>query len=187
MDLYAQLRQALLFNELSGNCAAAYRFSDAGGNSGLSFGVTQLDVKNNTDAVRCLQEIGFSAQEIVQLKAKSGDWHALSAKLAGHKATVDKYDMAQIKECLDHVTTVAKARRFSFADDLAIIHAADYNNQFYMSTNGTMAVALLNLNRPVTGKDIYDIKLKMPWGKKDPEDVNRRYNNIQKLFGKPTI
>ena len=183
MDLSTAVRQALLANELSNNAAAAYRFSNAGASSGLSFGATQLDVSHNSAAVKCLQECGFTAAEIIQLKNKSGDWKSLSPRLLAHAAIVDKYDTAQIKGCLDHVLTVAQSRKFSFANDEAIVHAADYHNQFFMATAGKMANALAELGRAVTPQDIYQVIEETPWDKKDPEDVKRRYNNIARLMG----
>ncbi|MCM0081798.1 hypothetical protein L4X63_09370 [Geomonas sp. Red32] len=183
MDPYVATKKALLANELSNNLRAAYRFSDAkGGNSGLSFGITQLDVSNNSAAVKCLVECGFTPSEIAQLKSKSGDLTALSAKLAAHATVVDKYDQAQIKECVDHVMTVAKSRGFTFANDEAIVHAADYHNQFFMSNGGKMANALVNLGRPVVSTDILNEALATLWGKKEPGDVKRRYSNIAMIF-----
>lgn len=79
MDLLKAVCKALLANELSNNAAAAYRFSDASERSGLSFGITQLDVSHNPAAVRCLKECGFSEQEIAHLKMKKEG--GLSVKL----------------------------------------------------------------------------------------------------------
>ena len=180
MSLIETLRKAIFANELSSNANAIYRFSNASEASGLSFGISQLDVGHNSAAVKCLQECGFTEAEIADVKAKRGG--GLSAKLKANMAIVDKYDDAQISYCLDHVLTVAKSRRITFANDEAIIHAADYHNQFYMSTNGKMANALVALGRPVTAQDILKIKLSTAWGQKEPGDVNRRYNNIVRIM-----
>ena len=180
MSIHEAFRQALLLNELSGNVNAAYRFSDASHESGLSFGVCQFDVSHNTVAVKCLREIGFTEDEIAAVKKKAGG--GLSEKLAAHKAIIDRYDAAQIKECLDHVLTIAKSRKITFASDEALLHAADYDNQYYMSNNGKMASALAALGRPVEPLDILNVKLKTAWGQKRPDDVKRRYNNIAKLM-----
>ena len=83
--------------------------------------------------------------------------------------------------------TVARSRRIEFADDAAIVHAADYHNQFYMSGAGKMATALVALGRPVNGNDILTVKLQTKWGQEDPDDVKRRYNNIARLMGGNTI
>lgn len=181
MKLLDALRKALLLNELSGNEKAAYRFSDASKESGLSFGVTQLDVSHNPTAVKCLRECGFTDGEIARLMKKQLAAE-LSQRLAAHAEIIDRYDAAQIKECLDHVLLIARARKFTFANDEAILQAADYNNQFYMSTNGKMARALSTLDRPVTAEDILHVKLGTLWGQKRPDDVYRRYNNIKNLM-----
>lgn len=182
MSLLETFKKAIFANELSSNENAIYRFSNASEASGLSFGISQLDITHNSAAVQCLKECGFSDAELAQLAHKGGGWKALSGKLAANKAIVDKYDAAQIKECLDHVLTVAKSRRITFANDEAIVHAADYHNQFYMSTTGKMANDLVTLGRPVTPEDILNIKLQTAWGKKEPGDVRRRYNNIARIM-----
>ena len=178
MDLLQKVRQALFLNELDGNPRALYRFSDAGGKSGLSFGLCQLDASNNEMAVACLRECGFTETEIAQVKRKAAA--DLNAKLAAASAVIDKYDNAQVEECLHHVIDVATVRGFEFADDEAIVHAADYHNQFFMSRDGKMAMHLAGLDKPVTGEDIRDFKLQLAWGKKRPDDVKRRYDNVVK-------
>lgn len=188
MLLREALRHALLLNELSGNANAAYRFSQAeGGTSGLSFGLTQLDLNNNQAASQCLKECGFTGGEIMDLKNKTADHHALSAKLVAHKEVIDRYDGLQLDSCLDHVMNVAKSRRLTFANDEAVIHLADYHNQYYLSTAGKMSIALASLGRPVTAKDILEVKLDTTWGKTHPADVKRRYNNIARLMGGATL
>lgn len=180
MEQKLALRLAFIANELGGNAAAAYHFADAGPTSGLSFGITQLDVSHNPSAVKCLRECGFTPVEIDLLKRKAGG--GLSAKLAQHTSIVDRYDDAQITDCLNHVMSVSQEQHFSYADDEALIHAADYHNQFYLSTSGPMARYLAGLGRPVTGEDVLALKLTTAWGKKRPDDVHRRYDNIVRIM-----
>lgn len=186
MSLLESTRLALLANELSGNAHAAYRLANASKKSGLSFGATQLDISHNSSAVACLQECGFNPEEIQQMKNKGGDLAAFNLRLAAHSEIIDRYDTAQIKYCLDHVMTVAKTRGIDFANDEAVIHLADYHNQFYLSTVGKMSNALVNLGRPVTSRDILNVILDTAYAKESKdnrEDVERRYNNIARLMG----
>ena len=185
MNLRKAVEEALFLNELDGNPNAIYRFSDAGGKSGLSFGRCQYDVENNATAVKCLQECGFTASEIAALKNKHADLAVLNAKLKAAADVVDRYDAIQVSECLNHVMTVARTRGFSYADDLAIVMAADYHNQFYMSTSGKMAMHLAGVGRAVTAEDIHKFKLTLPWGKKRLDDVERRYRNVLKVCNQP--
>lgn len=179
-------RKALLINEVENNLDFLYRFTDPDGiktgKSGYSFGLVQFDVLNNSTAIACLKDCGFSPAEIERVKSQTTDIKDLNTKLKAHAAVVDKYDNAQIVECVTHVTAVSAKRGFVFADEEAFVHAADYHNQFYMNENGKMAGFLASLKRPVTAEDIRDFKLSLPWGQKRPDDVKRRYNNIVKLM-----
>jgi hypothetical protein len=186
MDLREAFEKAIIANELSNHITAAYRLSRAtGGTSGYSFGVTQLDISNNPAAAICLAECGFTPSEIATLKTSIVVTKPFDARLLAHATIIDKYDDRQLDECLHHVLDLAITRRFSFADDFAIVVAADYHNQLNMSRNGRLASFCVALGRPVAGQDIYQLKMSIDWGKEEPEDVDRRYNNIAKIFGRP--
>jgi len=59
----------MLQAELSGNKSKIYKSSLATiGNSGLSFGRCQFDVKNNSTAVIILTSLGFESSEIQDIK-----------------------------------------------------------------------------------------------------------------------
>jgi hypothetical protein len=190
MNLHEGFEKSIIENEMEGNVAAAYRFSDCdgvhNGKSGWSFGITQIDLDANPMlAHSCLVACGFSLAEIAALQAQTvADMKPMNARLKAAAITVDKYDDRQLDYCLDHVQEVAAQRGFTYADDFAVVCAADYSNQIGMGLNGGLAGHLLALGRPATGQDIYNYKLTIPWGEKRPDDVKRRYNNIARLYGK---
>lgn len=189
MQLNDLLRQVLIKNELGGNLALVYRFSDADGvrtgKSGYSFGVCQFDIMNNLRAVKCLEEAGFSEPDITRLRVQSGPIDDLNNKLSVHKGIVDMYDTAQIDGTICWVRGISKAAGVTYADDEAFIHACDYHNQFNMAAHGKAIAYLSKLGRPVTAGDVLVYKLTTIWGNKRPDDVKRRFNNIHKLFTTP--
>lgn len=186
MHLNDLLRQALIKNELGGNLALVYRFSDADGvrtgKSGYSFGIAQFDIMNNVRAVECLKACGFTEAEIVRLQRQIGPIGDLNDKLAAHKEVVDLFDTAQIDGTIGWVKGISQAAGITYVDEEALIHACDYHNQFDMKPRGKAITCLADLHRPVTAQDILDYKLTTIWGKKRPDDVKRRFDNIHKLF-----
>ncbi len=189
MQLNDLLRQSLIKNELGGNLALVYRFSDADGvrtgKSGYSFGIAQFDIINNPRAAYCLKECGFTDTDIVRLQRQLGPIRDLNDKLLAHKSVIDLFDTAQIDGTINWVRGISKAAVITYIDDEAVIHTCDYHNQFYMSAHGKAISYLVKLGRPVTAQDILAYKLTTIWGKKRPDDVKRRFNNIHKLFTNP--
>lgn len=180
------LARAIIMNEIENNLAFAYKFSDPDGlrtgKSGYSFGRCQFDILNNGRAIQCLQECGFTPDDLQRLKRQDGAIDDLNAKLKARAATVDQYDFSEITHVCDWVKCITQARGISFASDEAFVHACDYHNQFGMQANGKAITRLAALKRPVKPEDIRLYKLTTIWGKKRPDDVLRRYNNIVKIF-----
>lgn len=175
-------RDLILQNELSGNEHAALRFSNASSTSGLSFGVSQLDITHNDSAVNCLHECGFEDAEIEELQAKTCDWRSMSARLASHADIIEKYDEAQLKYCLDKSLNFATSHGVPMADTAAILAAADYVNQYGSEGDGILAYFEI-LGHPFTAEDILYFKLnKTKYGREYPDDCHRRYNNIAKVL-----
>ena len=78
-NLRTELATTLLYTELGGNKADGYKFSFAGkGKSGYSFGVAQIDVRNNASANTFLKSIGLTDSEISTLRS-GGVGNELSA------------------------------------------------------------------------------------------------------------
>lgn len=188
MDIIPFLRSAIIANEVGGNLNLAYQFSDPdgirSGKSGYSFGICQFDILNNHRAIECLQECGFSAAEIEQLKQQRVVVKPFNLKLQAAKTIVDKWDDWQLTGTVNWVKQISAAAQIMYADAEALVHACDYHNQFYMNANGKAISYLRGLKRAVTAENILKYKLTTAWGQKRPDDVHRRYDNIHRLFNR---
>lgn len=190
MDIRKILAQALFENELSGNANFIYKFSDADGvrtgKSGYSFGRCQFDINNNPAAKRILTEIGFTPAEVAGLLQQTIPMSALvnfNARLqtpAG-MAIIDDHDNRHLDETIAHTHSVAVNAGLHLADQEVFIHLADYHNQFFINYRGKCVAYLQRLGRPITSADVLDYKLTTLWGKKRPDDVARRWNNIHAI------
>ena len=179
--LNSLFRKLILWNELSGNEKAALRFSNASSKSGLSFGVSQLDITHNDQAVACLRECGFTAVEISQLQYKACDWHSFDARLVSHADIIAKYDEAQLSHCLQAALNFATSHGVAMEDTRAILASADYVNQYGSEGDGFLAF-MDGLDRPFTAEDVLDFKLHhTKYGKENGDDCQRRYENISKV------
>ena len=172
----------ILLNELGGDVSAALRFSDASSKSGLSFGLTQLDVTHNDQAVVCLKECGFSGPEIALLQSKGAGWQALSKRLPPCAAIIEKYDTAQLSYCLNKALNFDMDFGIPVQSPGGILAGADYVNQY--GSQGQGAVNYYDaLKRPVTALDVLNFKLSCTkYGREHPDDCKRRYNNIMKVL-----
>lgn len=183
-------RKIILLNELGGNLDLAYQFSDPdgrSGKSGYSFGICQFDLNNNGLATHVLLDCGFSPGEIAHLKGQGPTPSTLSSyskRLKLHASTLAAWDDKQLAECLTRTLDLSSLGPFPFADDTAILVAADYHNQFFISKGGQFFEWAKHISSsstppaPITAKNILDFKLAQPWGRKRPDDVRRRFNNV---------
>ena len=190
MDIRKILAKALLENEISGNLAFVYKFSDADGvrtgKSGYSFGRCQFDLQNNPMARQCLTDAGFTLEEVVGLtKQELGaeTMRALNARLQtpAVMAIIDDYDNRHLDETITHTHAVVTNAGLHLADQEVFIHLADYHNQFYINYRGKCVAWLQRLGRPISSADVLDYKLTTLWGQKRPDDVARRWNNIHAI------
>jgi len=184
-----KLGQALLVNELGGDRATAYRFSSCpGGKSGVSFGLLQWDIANNLRAAAILKECGFSLVEIAALESgqalKSANALAkLNAKLLEAKDTIDQVDNHELGQIMSWVRYCLASGGVDIADDETMVHLCDYHNQFYLSQGGKCIRYLQRIGQSITAFHVREFKLDhTEWGKKNPADVNRRWDNIHELF-----
>jgi hypothetical protein len=167
-----------LSNEDSGNPRVAVRFSNASSRSGLSFGITQLDVTHNPAAGACLRECGFTEGEIELLRGKGDGWRDLSAKLAAHADIIERYDTAQLTYCLNKAVNFETSHGIPVESPGGILAGADYCNQYGSEGNGAV-VYYKALGRPVTARDVLNFKLNCTtYGKENPDDCRRRYDNL---------
>jgi len=141
-QLQNELRTVLLNTEHSG-LATNYVFSNAGGKSAWSFGLTQIDVRGNPRLARpSLQAMGFSAAQIDMLASGAAippdQMNAMNAILASHKNMVDNADAVQINasiSALDEVISQVAITRPDVAatilsDTTLQLKILDYANQF---------------------------------------------------------
>ena len=103
-NIRAELATTLLYTELGGKKADAYKFSFAAiGKSGYSFGVAQIDVRNNTGADAFLKSVGLTDGEITTLRSGNASnplstsfVNSVSAKLAANADKVDAFMADQL-------------------------------------------------------------------------------------------
>ncbi len=180
--------RCIIANELGNSITLAYRFSDPdgvrSGKSGWSFGVCQYDINNNPNAEKVLKECGFSRAEIDALRAQTIDVEPLNIRLVEHKDVISKWDARQLQECLVRSLTNCMALNTDFSSEEVILHLADYDNQFYFAHDGKLYTWLKYIvNWPLTPELFLNWKLKnTAWGKDHKEDVERRYDNIRKIY-----
>ena len=173
----------ILANELEGDVGAALRFSHAPGDkSGYSFGVCQFDVKNNDTARKCLEEIGFSDEEIQGIVAETVDVKRFNGRLAAGAEVIQKYDEAQLTYCLDKAMNFGGAFGFPVESPSGVLGLADYVNQYGLPGSGS-ARFYKSLGRPVNALDVLIFKLgSTKYGQEHGQDCRRRYGNIVKVL-----
>jgi hypothetical protein len=173
-------------NELGGNINAALRFSDPdgvlSGKSGWSFGVCQFDTQNNSQALACLKDCGFTPDEITGIVKQTIDVKPLAVKLKANAAIIEKYSTDQLSYCLNKALNFDMDFGIPVESPSGILAGADYVNQY--GSQGQGAVDYYDsLKRPITALDVLNFKLaKTKYGREHPDDCKRRYNNILKVI-----
>lgn len=180
----------LTANELGNDLSLILKFSDPDGirigKSGYSFGVSQFDLKNNAQAIRCLQECDFGQLEIEDLVNQpvisDTRMKYYETKLANSANIVEKFDLDHMTHTLEYVSGICSRDNIQLQNEETIYHIADYHNQFYFSKDGKLHTHLKAQDKTITPETILIFKLnKTSWGQKRPDDVMRRYNNIARI------
>ncbi|MHD0317683.1 hypothetical protein [Fusobacterium sp. THCT1E2] len=172
-----KIMYVIALNEISGNENIICKFSYAGGISGYSFGRSQFDVKHNSKARNFLKEkCRFTTGDIDRLLRLDKEIDDLNNKLKNHRKDIDELDREHIKEMVNYVANLNELPEFE--DEKTFVHLVDYHNQFNLSKNGLMHNFIKN-KKLLKSHDIYDFKLGLKWGKKAPQDIKRRYMNIE--------
>lgn len=174
--------QAIALNEVGENPRAPYRFSYAGGKSGYSFGRSQFDITSNPTARNFLKKIGFTDKDIERLLELDPEITDLSNKLKEHKKEIDDLDLSHIKTSIEYLSTLIP--EIEVKDSETFIHLLDYHNQLFISYNGQMYRWLKEREEIITPEMIYKFKMNQKWGRINPQDVKRRYNNIKSYWNK---
>lgn len=173
-----KVMNVIALNEISGNENVICKFSFAGGISGYSFGRSQFDVKHNSKAREFLKnKCEFTVGDIERLLKLDKNINDLNKKLKKHRKEIDELDKEHIRDMVNYVATLSGLPEF--ADEKTFVHLVDYHNQFNLSKNGLMYRFIKN-KKILKSEDILNFKLKeTKWGREQPRDVKRRYNNIE--------
>ena len=172
-----KIMQVIALNEISGNENVICKFSYAGGISGYSFGRSQFDIKHNSKAREFLKEkCSFTAGDIDRLLKLDKNINDLNEKLKKHRKEIDELDKEHIKEMVNYVASLGGLSEFE--NEKTFVHLVDYHNQFNLSRNGLMH-NFIKSKKILTSQDILNFKLGLKWGREQPQDVKRRYLNIE--------
>lgn len=172
-----KVMKVIALNEISGNENVICKFSYAGGKSGYSFGRSQFDVTNNPMARKFLIDIcGFTNHDIKKLLNLDKNIRYLNEKLNLFRTQIDELDKQHIQQMMNYVATLDGLPEFE--NQKTFVHLLDYHNQFNLSKNGLMH-NFIKSKKMLKSEDIYNFKLTLKWGKKAPQDVKRRYLNIE--------
>ena len=172
-----KIMKVIALNEISGNENVICKFSYAGGKSGYSFGRSQFDVTHNIKARNFLKNIcGFTEQDINKLLNLDKDIGYLNERLKLFRTHIDKLDKEHIRDMVNYVASLDELPQFE--NEKTFVHLVDYHNQFNLSRNGLMH-NFIKSKKILTSQDILNFKLGLKWGKKTPQDVKRRYLNIE--------
>ncbi|MEE0137932.1 hypothetical protein [Fusobacterium ulcerans] len=172
-----KIMYVIALNEISGNENVICKFSYARGISGYSFGRSQFDVKHNSKARDFLKEkCGFTKSDLDRLLRLDKEISDLNNKLKNHREDIDELDKKHIEEMVNYVANLNELPELE--DEKTFVHLVDYHNQFNISKNGLM-LNFIKTKKILKSHDIYDFKLGLKWGKKAPQDVKRRYLNIE--------
>jgi len=175
-----------LLNELSGNANVALKFSDPdgvrSGKSGWSFAVCQFDTKNNSQALVCLRECGFTKVEIQGIVDQTIDVKPFAARLREHADIIERFSTEQLSYCLNKALNFDLDFGIPVESPGGILAGADYVNQYGSQGNGARNF-YRSLDRPITAEDVLTFKLgSTKYGREHPADCERRYNNIMKVI-----
>jgi hypothetical protein len=174
-----KIMKVIALNEISGNENVICKFSYAGsGKSGYSFGRSQFDVTHNIKARNFLKNIcGFTDQDIKKLLNLDKDIGYLNERLKLFRVDIDKLDREHIQQMINYVANLDGLPEFE--NEKTFVHLVDYHNQFNLSKNGLMH-RFIKGKKILKSEDILNFKLKeTKWGREQPRDVKRRYNNIE--------
>lgn len=186
-SLVKTMLEILAINEIGSDSSLAYCFSDADGietgKSGYSFGRVQFDIENNWTALDCLRACGFRPKDLDRLFEQREPIPDLNIKLAEASDIVDRFDLAHTRDSINHCMRLLAIDDMEVSGIETIIHIVDYHNQLYMSKGGPLHRELRMLaSRPmvIVPSHIEDFKLKhTKWGRENPDDVRRRFQNIE--------
>lgn len=190
IDKYMKL---LSENEVSGREEYIYRFTNKSvlGKRNVTIGLSQHDfhARGSSDVGlnKLLESFGCTENEI-----KSIFDNTYSDKLL--KKLNDKMETGDFNKIIDNLDkkyahktylhckkVLSKCFKYS-VEDRVFIMIMDYHNQYYFSDGGKLFRHIRDsINNVLTEKFIVDYKLNTLFGKKRPDDVMRRYENMYRV------
>lgn len=172
---------------------------------GFSFGKIQINLKENPQYKECLVEIGIDEKGIEFLtttiskedprknsqsfkqemdnKARQYDKY-----LKEHKDIVDKYCLKFFNESYSRLCSNDVLNKVTFESETTFALIVDYDNQFGFSEGGLAERKILeqyNFGKTITNDFFHNFKLNTAYGKKYPNNVIKRTDNVKKHI-KPT-
>ena len=195
------LREVFLFNELGGREEECYTLKLARTErSGLSFGLCQWDIANNTQARSFVRNKVASLDDLETLLAVRGNPRvpysspfehlphktqeiissfSLLLKEEHTRSEIDRMDNVRLQFLVEHVYIMFGPNMPSSA----VVHLADMANQFgtFKEQGGTLA--WWNRMRQIwSPRAFLEYKLRTKHGEAHPLDVNRRWTNVEKVL-----
>ena len=76
------------------------------------------------------------------------------------------------------ITYVSTLEKLPDMAEKTFVHLVDYHNQFNLSKSGKMH-KWLQTKKYIIPEDVLNFKLSLKWGREQPQDVKRRYFNIE--------
>ena len=105
------------------------------------------------------------------------DINHLNERLKLFRVDIDKLDREHIQQMVNYVASLEGMPEFE--NEKTFVHLVDYHNQFNISKNGLMH-RFIKSKKIITSQNILNFKLReTKWGREQPRDVKRRYNNIE--------
>ncbi len=188
MNIFTLTAEVITANEIGDQPHLLYQFSDAdgvrSGKSGYSFGSCQFDIENNWLGILCLKACGFRPKDLKRLFLQNDNIDDLNRKLEQRSSVVDQFDAEQVRTAVVYCTGLIDRTGVKLKNTEALLNVIDYHNQLHLSKGGKLHQWMLQYPHLISAADIRDFKqVHTLWGRKRPDDVERRYQNIQRIYG----
>jgi hypothetical protein len=193
IDFRERMELALMDNEIGGDLAYAYRFTDPdgkSGRSGYSFGRSQFDCSHygRRRISEMLTKMGFSQDQIWRLVDNDPriDDCQRRMELPEVRRAVDAFDSEHLDQMIEHCSRLRQLPRME--DDAAFAMLVDTHNQFTITPDGLTHTWLMFRDfedELLTAEMVMDFKIdEYKWGRSEHgrKDIRRRYDNVRKHF-----
>lgn len=133
---------------------------------------------------------GWKAKSNIKKEAES-NVADLNNKLAKYKKQLNEFELQETQKRINIISNYEYVKKIFFESTKTFIHLFDYDNQYRFSSVAKSENYLYwhikkiseSSSKLLTSEFIKKFKLKYTeYGKNNPNDVNRRYNNIENNF-----